>query len=129
MNFKLIFILLLLFLLIEIINIYEINKMKKIIFKKGDFNSKDILFVQTQLDAAKKLLSEPTSTIYEFFRRETINSIIEIEDKIKFNIRLTEIEVETLNHILKVSLYAHLLPGIIPKRIKYYNFIKSIGNK
>lgn len=129
MNFKLIFILLLLFLLIEIINIYEINKMKKIIFKKGDFNSKEILFVQTQLDAVKILLLEPTSTIYEFFRRETINSIIEIEDKIKFNIRLTEIEVETLNHILKVSLYAHLLPGIIPKRIKYYNFIKSIGNK
>lgn len=129
MNFKLIFILLILFLLIEIINIYEINKMKKIILKKGDFNSKDILFVQTQLDAVKILLLEPTSTIYEFFRRETINSIIEIEDKIKFNIRLTEIEVETLNHILKVSLYAHLLPGIIPKRIKYYNFIKSIGNK
>ncbi len=129
MNFKLIFILLLLFLLIEIINIYEINKMKKIIFKKGDFNSKEILFVQTQLDAVKILLLEPTSTIYEFFRRETINSIIEIEVKIKFNIRLTEIEVETLNHILKVSLYAHLLPGIIPKRIKYYNFIKNIVNE
>ncbi len=71
MNFKLIFILLLLFLLIEIINIYEINKMKKIILKKGDFNSKEILFVQTRLDAVKILLLEPTSTIYEFFRRET----------------------------------------------------------
>lgn len=126
MNLKLIFILLLLFLLIEIINIYEISKVKKIILKKGDFNSKEILFVQTQLEAAKILLLEPTSTIYEFFRRETINSIIEIEFKIKFHIRLTKIEVETLNHILKVSLYAYLLPGIIPKRIKYHKFIKNI---
>lgn len=119
MNLKLIFILLLLFLLIEIINIYEISKVKKIILKKGDFNSKEIPFVQIQLDKAKRLLSKPTSTIYGIFRRETLNSIIEIEDKITFHIKLTEIEVETLNHILKVALYAYLLPGIIPKRIKF----------
>lgn len=126
MNLKLIFFILLLFLLIEIINIYEINKVKKIIKKKGDFNSKEILFVQTQLDNLKILLSEPTSTIYSFFQRETISSIIEIEYKINFNIRLTEKEIVTLNHLLKVSLYAHLLPGIIPKRIKYHKFIKNI---
>lgn len=126
MNLKLIFILLLLFLLIEIINIYEISKVKKIILKKGDFDSKEIAFVQIQLDKAKMLLLEPTSARYEIFRRETLNSIIEIEDKITFHIKLTEIEVETLNHILKVELYAYLLPGIIPKRIKYHKFIKNI---
>lgn len=74
----------------------------------------------------KILLSEPTSTIYSFFQRETISSIIEIEYKINFNIRLTEKEIVTLNHLLKVSLYTHLLPGIIPKRIKYHKFIKNI---
>lgn len=126
MNLKLIFFILLLFVLIEIINIYEINEIKKIILKKGNFNSKEILLVKTELDKAKMLLSEPTSTIYDIFRRETLNSIIEIEDKITFHIKLTEIEVETLNHILKVTLYAYLLPGIIPKRIKYHKFIKNI---
>lgn len=45
MNLKLIFILLLLFLLIKIINIYEINKFKKVILKKGNLNSKEILSV------------------------------------------------------------------------------------
>lgn len=125
MNLKLIFFILLLFVLIEIINIYEINKVKKIILKKGDFNSKEILFVQTELDKLKILLSEPTS-IYSFYQRETIDSIIEIEYKIKFHIRLTEKEIVTLNHLLKVSLYAYLLPGIIPKRIKYHKFIKDI---
>lgn len=85
--------------------------------------------VQTELDKLKILLSEPTSTIYSVFQRDVISSIIEIEDKIKFHITLTEKEIVTLNFLLKVSLYAYLLPGIIPKRIKYYNFIKNIGNE
>lgn len=107
--------LLLLLLVCEIFNYYSIKKIKKIMLKRANLSSKEKEFILRELSKIENLVYYSNNFVKEDYMQRLNN----FKDKIKYNQNFAECDIDYLNSLLKVSLDINLLPGILPKKLRY----------
>lgn len=99
----------------EIFNYYSIKKNKNIILKKGNLSLKEKKFIMKELSIIENLVYYSNN----FVKEDPVERLNNIKDKIKYNNNFTESDIDYLNRLLKVYFDINLLPGIMPKKLRY----------
>lgn len=99
----------------NLVSFYSIKKIKKIMLKRGNLSTKEKEFILLELSKIENLVYYSNNFVKEDYMQR-LNSFM---DKIKYNQNFAECDIDYLNRLLKVSLDINLLPGIIPKKLRY----------